>query len=162
MSSRSRKGQAIILIVIVILVIVAVFALLSMNAAQVSSSPSVQQAFWRVDGANVIEASISDNVEAHAFIKANEEYVGSIVMKIRRDVPFWPDSDYSTKTVPVNLVGDQVTELELTFAPDQKSGTGLRGYFIEIDFSASNTNWVMENSYPPRLTVNASTTSPTF
>lgn len=162
MSSRSRKGQAIILIVIVILVIVAVFALLSMNAAHVSSSPSVQQAFWRVNGSNVTEASIGDNVEAHAVIKANQEYVGSIVMKIRRDVPFWPDSDYSTKTVPVNLVGDQVTELELTFAPDQKSGTGLGGYFIEIDFSASRTNWVMENSYPPRLTINASTTLPTF
>jgi hypothetical protein len=122
----------------------------------------VQEVFWQVGGANVTEASLGDDIQAHAVIKANEEYVGSIVLKIRKDVAFWPDTDYSTKTVPVNLRGDQVAELELSFAPDQVSGGGLRGYFVEIDFQALHTNWVMEDSYPPRLSVNVSTSSSKF
>lgn len=161
-SKRSRNGQAIVLIIIVLLAVVVVFALLSMRSARIRSSPSVQEVFWRVVGANVTEASVGDDVEAHAVIRANEEYVGSMVVKIRKDVAFWPDSDYSTKTVPVSLRGDQVTEIELVFVPDQTSTGSLRGYFVEIDFLVSHTNWVMENSYPPRLTVNASTSSSKF
>jgi len=162
MSNRSRKGQAIVLILIVVLAVVVVFALLSVRSARIRSSPSVQEVFWQVGGANVTEASVGDDVEAHAVIKASAEYVGSMVLKIRKDVAFWPDSDYSTKTVPVNLKGDQVTELEFVFIPDQVSGGAFRGYFVEIDFQALHTNWVMENSYPPRLTVNASTSSSKF
>jgi len=161
-SSRSRRGQAIILILILVLAVVVVFALLSMRSVRIRSSPSVQEVFWQVGGANVTEASLGDDVEAHAVIKVNKEYVGSIVVKIRKDVAFWPDTDYSTKTVPVDLRGDQVTELELAFVADQVSGGRLRGYFVEIDFQALHTNWVMENSYPPRLTVNVSTSSSKF
>jgi hypothetical protein len=149
-----------VLILIVVLAIVVVFALVSVRFARVKSSPSVQEVFWQVGGANVTEASVGDDIEAHAVIKATKEYVGSVVVKVRRDVAFWPDSDYSTKTVPVNLRGDQSTELELVFVPDQISGGDFRGYFVEIDFSSLNTNWVMENSYPPRLTINTSTSSP--
>lgn len=159
MSCRTRKGQGFILIIIVLLVIVVIFALLSTHSARVRSAPTVQEAFWRVGGQNVTEAFVGFEVEAHVVVKAKEEYVGSIVIKIRKDVSFWPDSDYSTKTVPVNLRGDQVTELELRFVPDQASAGRLRGYFMEIDFSVTHTSWAMENSYPPRLKVG---TSPNF
>jgi len=137
-------------------VIVVIFALLSMHSARVGSAPTVQEAFWRLGGQNVTEAFVGLEVEAHIVVKAREEYVGSIVIKIRKDISFWSDSDYSTKTVPVNLRGDQVTELELQFVPDQASADRLRGYFLEIDFSVTRTSWAMENSYPPRLKVGAS------
>jgi len=156
MSRRTRKGQGFILILIVFLVIVAVFALLSMHSARVSSAPTVQEAFWRISGQNVTVGFVGFEVEAHVVVKAREEYVGSIVMKIRKDISYWPDSDYSTKPVLVNLRGDQVTELELRFVPDQASAGRLRGYFIEVDFSVTHTSWVMESSYPPRLKVSES------
>lgn len=159
MSCRTRKGQGFILVIIILLVIVVIFALLIMHSSRVGSAPTVQEAFWRVGGQNVTDAFVGLEIEAHIVVKAKEEYVGSIVIKIRKDVSLWPDSDYSTKTVPVNLRGDQVTELELQFIPDQASGDRLRGYFIEIGFSVTHTSWTMEKSYPPRLKVS---TSPNF
>jgi hypothetical protein len=155
-SKRARKGQALVLIVIVLLAIIVIFAVLSLRSARVSAAPTVQEVFWQVSGQNVTTVRVGDEVEAHVVVKATEEYVGSIVVKIRKDISFWPDSDYSIKTVPVNLRGGQETEFELTFVPDQASDggfRGLRGYFVEVDFSATHTNWVMENSYPPRLKV---------
>ncbi len=156
MSRRNRKGQGLILVIVVLLLIVVIFALIAMHSARVRSSPAVQEAFWRLAGQNVTEAFVGLEVEAHVVVEAREEYVGSIVMKIRKDVSFWVDSDYSTKTVPVNLRRDEVIELELPFIPDQPSASRLRGYFVEIDFSVTHTSWAMENSYPPRLKVGAS------
>jgi hypothetical protein len=159
MSERGRKGQAFILILVVLIGLIVIFALVSTRSARVSSAPNVLEAFWKVDGQRVTTVSVGDNVEAHVIVKATGEYVGSIVMKIRKDVSLWPDSDYSVKTVPVSLRGSQQTELELTFVPDEARGGGLgglgklRGYFIEVDFSAAHTDWVMESSYPPRLNV---------
>jgi len=153
MGGRTRKGQAFILILLVLLGIIVVFVLLSNRSARVRLAPIVQEVFWRVDGQKVITASVGVEVEAHMIVKASEEYVGSIVVRIRKDISFWPDSDYSVKTVPVNLRGGQETELELAFVPDEASGGRLRGYFVEVDFSAARTSWVMESSYPPRLKV---------
>jgi hypothetical protein len=118
--------------------------------------------FWRVGSANITEAVVGQQVEAHAVIEASQEYAGSVVVKIRKDIAFWPDHDYSTKTTPVDLRGDQTIELDLVFSPDQASGGSLRGYFVEIDFLASGANWAMENSYPPRLTVDVSSSSSQF
>jgi len=156
MSARTRKGQAFILILLLLLGIILIFVFVSTRSARVRASPTVQEVFWRVDGQKVTTANVGVEVEAHVVVKATEEYVGSIVVKIRKDIAFWPDSDYSVKTVPVNLRGGQETELELSFAPDQASDGGLRslrGYFVEVDFSVTQTSWVMENSYPPRLKV---------
>lgn len=84
-------------------------------------------------------------------IRATEEYVGSVVVKVRKDVVLWFDSDYHVLTVPVNLTGGQEKDMEVTFIPDKSSGGRIRGYFIEIDFEATGTKLVMENSYPPKL-----------
>jgi hypothetical protein len=152
-TGRTRRGQAFILFLIVLLAVLVAFALLSTQSARVRSTPTVQDVFWQVGGQRATTVTMNDEVEAHVVVKATEEYVGSIVVKVRKDISFWSDSDYSIKTVPLNLKGDQVTELEFAFVPDQASGRSLRGYFIEIDFSATRTEWVMENSYPPRLKV---------
>jgi len=156
MSGRNRKGQIFIIVLIVLLIIVVVFVVFSARSSQVSSAPVVQGVFWQLNGGNVTAAHVGDEVEAHAVVKATQEYAGSVVVKIRKDVAFWLDSDYSVKTIPVNLTAGQATELVLDFAPDQASEGNLRGYFVEIDFQTTHTSWNMENSYPPRLTVGPS------
>jgi len=161
-NGRRRRGQGIILILIILFVIVVVFVVLSSRSAQVKSAPVVLEAFWKVGVENVTAARIGDKVEAHLIVEAPEEYVGSIVVKIRKDISLWSDSDYSVKTVPVDLKGGQPTELELEFVADQASEGRLRGYFVEVDFTVKNANWVMENSYPPRLRVNPPVPSSNF
>lgn len=117
-------------------------------------APTVEKALWEVAGQRVTTANVGDEVEAHVVIKTIREYIGSIMIKIRKDIAFQPErKDYYVETVPVNLIGGQEKEIELTFVPDQSRGNSLRGYFIEVDFLDSLTKWVMENSYPPRLRV---------
>jgi hypothetical protein len=80
------------------------------------------------------------------------------VVKIRKDARLWFDSDFAVDTIPVDLAGGDEKTIELSFTPDEVSHgtiTGLRGYFIEIEFRATGTTWTMENSYPPRLTAGA-------
>lgn len=152
-SFRKTKGQAFILILIVLLALIVVFVVLPMNEARRQSSPAVLQVFWQVNGQNVTTAFAGEEVELHVVIEAAEEYVGSLVVKVRKDVSYWFDSDHSVKTFPASLVGNQVAEFVLAFAVDEATGSRLRGYFVEVDFSVKRTNWVMENSYPPRLKV---------
>jgi len=153
MDRQTRKGQAFVLILLVILGIIVVFAFLSTRSARVRFTPVVQEGFWLVGDQRVTTATVGVEVEAHVVVKATEEYVGSIMVRIRKDISFWWDSDFSVKTVPVNLRGGRETELELTFVPDEASAGRLRGYFVEVDFSVTQTSWVMENTYPPRLRV---------
>lgn len=96
---------------------------------------------------------MGQQVAAHVVVKAAEEYVGSIVLKVKKDVRLWFDSDFQMSTILINLKGGQQQEIEIQFTPDQASGGNLRGYFIEVDFKATGTSWVMESSYPPRLTI---------
>jgi hypothetical protein len=118
-----------------------------------SMQPVVKEAFWKVDGRIVTIASAGVEVEAQVVLKAIGEYNGSIRVRIRRDVALRPEKDCCVVNVPVNLVEGKEKEVKLSFVPDKLSGNSLRGYFIEIDFSATKTKWVMENSYPPRLRV---------
>ena len=152
-AQQSRKGHAFLLIVILLVGIIVALALLSTWLVRVRHAPIVQDAFWEVNRQRVTIVGVGAEVKAHIVIKATEEYVGSVVVKIRKDVAIWLDSDYDILTMPVNLVGGQEKEIELVFVPDKPSGGGLRGYFIEIEFKATRTGWVMENSYPPRLRV---------
>jgi len=152
-AQRASKARAFVPIILLLIVIIVALALLSVWPARIRYAPIVQEAFWDVDGQRVTTAKVGVEVKAHVRIKATEEYVGLVVVRIRKDIALWPDSDYQVLSVPVNLVGDQEKEIELTFAPDKTSGGRLRGYFIEIDFETVKTKWVMENSYPPRLTV---------
>jgi len=153
MRERTRKGHAFIFIMLVLLGIVVLSALLFARSARVESAPTVVEVFWRADGRRVTTAGVGDEVEAHVIIKATGKYEGSIVVKIRKDISLWFDSDHSITTVPANLRGGQEIELELMFVPDEASGGSLRGYFVEVEFSATHTSWVMESSYPPRLNV---------
>lgn len=137
----------------VLLGLVLFFGLLSIVSVRVRVAPVVREAFWRVAGEKVSSSMVGKGVEAVILVEATEEYVGSIVVKIRKDIAFWPDSDYHVSTVPVNLVGGEGKELKVAFTPDETSGGSLRGYFIEVEFRATRTTWVMENSYPPRLRV---------
>jgi hypothetical protein len=157
MNSKARKGQVFIILLIILVVVIVLFVALPMFEAQHKSTPLVQQVFWNVNGGNVTSCYLGEDVEAHIVIKGTEEYSGSIVVKIRKDATFWFDSDYTVKTFPVDLPGGQTAELVTTFAPDEGSGGQLRGYFVEVDFLTTHSDWIMESSYPPRLKVTAIT-----
>lgn len=115
--------------------------------------PLVLEAFWQTNGKNVTVAYLGYEVELHVVIKASEQYTGSISTKVKKDIAYWFDNDYAVKTYPINLAANQVSELKMTFSPDEASQGRMRGYFSQIDFSGAGTNWVMADSYPPRLQV---------
>jgi len=150
---RDHKGIGFILIIIIIVAMIVVFALISFRSRQLGSTPSVQDSYWVVSARKSTVASVGQEVEAHVIIEAEEEYIDSVVIKIRKDISYLPDADYATKTIPVDVKGGQSTDLEITFTPDQASAGNLRGYFIEVGYSVLHANWVMDSAYPPRLTV---------
>jgi len=153
LNRRQKKGQILILVLLVLIGLVLVFGVLSLVSTRARAAPIVQEAAWLVDDQQVSTATLQERVEAKIVIKATEQYTGSVVVKIRKDVRWWPDSDYQVSTIPVNLKGGDEREIEIAFTPDEASRDGLRGYFVEVGFSATRTTWVMENSYPPRLRV---------
>ncbi len=155
-SSQSVKGQILVLVLLVLIGLVVIFALFSSFSGRVRAAPIVKEAVWTVGGSVVTRASVGDKVEAHVEVQTVEEYVGSVVVKIRKDIRWWPDADYHVSTIPVNLAGGEEKEIEITLTPDEASSGSLfklQGYFIEIEFQATRTTWTMENTYPPRLTV---------
>jgi len=142
--------------VLILIFAFVVFALLSPNFGGRKPAPSVLEAYWRVDGRKVTSASVGDSVEAVVVIKPSEQYVGSVIVKVRKDVSWWFDRDYAVATVPVDLRGGAERELTLEFVPDEASVGrvgSLKGYFIEVEFSAVGASWSMDSAYPPRLEV---------
>lgn len=152
-SRQSVKGQILILILLVLIGLVVIFALFSVTSVRVRAAPIVKEAVWRIEGSAVTTARVGDNIEARVVVQTIEEYAGSVVAKIRKDIRWWPDTDYQVSTIPLNLKGGETTEIQIAFTPDEASSGGMRGYFIEIEFQATRTTWTMENAYPPRLVV---------
>ena len=152
----ASRGQILAIILILILGFIIISGLISIFSGRNGSSPVVKEAYWRIDGQKASTSSLGQEVEAHVIVQATEQYVGSIVVKIRKDARLWFDSDFKVDTIPVDLAGGDERTIELAFTPDEASHeglTGLQGYFIEIEFRATRSAWTMENSYPPRLTV---------
>lgn len=113
----------------------------------------MREVVWRVNNQEVTSATLGEKVEAVIIVEATEEHVGSIVVKVRKDIRWWPDSDLHVSTFPVNLKGGEQKEMNVTFTPDEASSGSMRGYFVEIEFRATRTTWTMQNTYPPRLRV---------
>jgi len=151
-TSAKSRGQMLIiaLIVLVLIVVIIVLGVASLGKRQ---NPIVLEALWQKNDQRITEANRGDELHAYVVVRAEEEYVGSILVKVRKDIALWIDTDYEFSTFPVNLRGGQTTELELSFIPDQASSGRLRGYFVEVDFQVTGSNWVMEDSYPPRLKI---------
>ncbi len=152
----ASRGQILAIILLLILGFIIISGLISIFSGRNGSSPVVKEAYWQIDGQKASTSSLGQEVEAHVIVQATEQYVGSIVVKIRKDARLWFDSDFKVDTIPVDLAGGDEKTIELSFTPDETSHgsiTGLRGYFVEIEFRATRTSWTMENSYPPRLTV---------
>jgi hypothetical protein len=156
LKARGCRGQILVFIVIILIFAFVVFALLSPNFSGRKSAPAVLEAYWRVDGQRVTSASVGDSVEAVVTVRASEQYVGSVILKVRKDVSWWFDKDYSVATVPLDLRGGVERDLTLEFVPDEASVGrvgSLKGYFIEVEFSAVGASWTMDSAYPPRLEV---------
>jgi hypothetical protein len=66
--------------------LVLVFGLLSTVAVRVQAAPLVKEAFWLFQDEKVSTAKLGEQVEAHVVVKASEEYVDPIVVKIRKDI----------------------------------------------------------------------------
>ncbi len=155
---HASKGQILIIVLLIIFGFIVISGLISIFSGRDGSAPVVKEAYWLVDGQRGSTCSLGQEVEAHLVVQATEQYTGSIVVKIRKDVRLWFDSDFAVDTIPVDLSGGDERTIELTFTPDEASHgsiTGLQGYFIEIEFHGTRATWTMENSYPPRLTVTA-------
>jgi hypothetical protein len=153
---QASKGQILVLILLVIFGLIVVSGLISIFSGRDRGAPIVKEAYWLVDGERASTSSLGQEIEAHLVIEAVEQYSGSIVVKVRKDVRLWFDSDFAVSTTPVDLAGGDERVLEIAFTPDEASHgnvTGLRGYFIEVEFKATGTTWEMDDSYPPRLTV---------
>ena len=157
MKSRGAKGQILVFIVIILIFAFVIFALLSPHFGGGKPAPSVLEAYWTVDEQRVTSARVGDSVEAVVSVRASEQYVGSIVVKVRKDVSWWFDKDYAVATVPVDMVGGgEPALLKVEFVPDEASVGrvgSLKGYFIEVEFSAVGASWSMDSAYPPRLEV---------
>lgn len=147
------KGQILIIILLVILGILILFGLFSRFSIRLRATPIVQEAYWVVSEQHVSISKLGEDVEATIKIEATEHYVGSITVKIKKDIRFWPDSDYHITTIPVDLGGGEERMMKIGFTPDEATGGSLRGYFMEIEFQSTRTTWTMENSYPPRLKI---------
>jgi hypothetical protein len=158
LKARGCQGQILVFIVLILIFAFVVFALLSPNFGGQKPAPSVLEAYWRVDGQRVTSASVGGSVEAVVAVQASEQYVGSIIVKVRKDVQWWFDKDYAVATVPVDMVGGgEPALLKVEFVPDEASVGrvgSLKGYFIEVEFSAVGAGWSMDSAYPPRLEVN--------
>jgi hypothetical protein len=157
LNARGRKGQILIFIVIILILAFVVFGLFSAFFGGGRPAPSVLEAYWSVGGRKDTTAVVvGERVVAVVVIKPSEQYVGSVVLKVRKDVQWWFDKDYAVATVPVDLRGGVEKELALEFVPDEASSGGvgsLKGYFIEVEFSAVGASWTMDSAYPPRLEV---------
>ena len=153
MKRKSRGLGIIILLIIVIIIAFLAFVVIFGMLRRVHAAPIVEEAFWQAKGQTVESVTLGKEVEAHVIVKATEEYVGPIIVKVRKDVAWWPDSDYQVSTVPVNLRAGESEEIQIAFVPDESTDGRFRGYFIEVGFQVTGSSWVMENSYPPRLKV---------
>lgn len=150
LSSRKSKGISSMVIVLILVGLFFVLLLLSVRPVR-RPSPLVVEAKWFVDGLSVALVARGVVVEARVTVEGVEEYVGSIVVKVRKDIAVWSDVDYEVSTFPVSIAGGEQKELTVAFQPDQISDNSMRGYFIQIDYQAIGTTWTMQNTYPPRL-----------
>ena len=140
---------------LIVLILIGLFFVLVLAGVRPVRRPSplVVEAKWVVDGSSVSQVSRGVVVEAKATVEAVEEYVGSIVVRVRKDIAVWGDADYEVSTFPVSIAGGEQKELTVIFQPDQSSSSSMRGYFIQIDYQTTSTTWTMQNTYPPRLRV---------
>lgn len=153
---RTKSGQIFLFLIILVIGAIIIVGLLSALSGRGRTSPTVKEVTWFVDDQEVITSTLGNEVEARITIVATEQYVGSIVVRVKKDVSMWFDKDFTVSTVPVNLAGGDEVTLRVNFIPDEASSGGLgnlRGYFVEIEFQATRSTWDMENTYPPRLKV---------
>jgi hypothetical protein len=153
---RASEGLGLILIFLILFALAVFFGLILVSYFGGRSTLTVENAFWTVDNQTVSTSALGQQVEAHVVIEATEKFVGSVVVKIRKDVAQWVDSDFQVSTITLDLRGGEEKEIEISFTPDQVSSggfLGMRGYFVEVEYRANRNGWVMEDSYPPRLKV---------
>lgn len=111
----------------------------------------VEEVYWTVDGVRTSTCEVDDTVQARIRLGAlNAALDDDIVINVRKDLAFMPDTNLLSQSHNVVLNRGQDKEIVISFSPTEASSGLLRGYFIEID---GDTQWTMPDNYPPRLTV---------
>jgi len=117
-------------------------------------TPLVVNTWWSTSAGIVTEVRKGETVQAHILVKASGGALrGTVTVRIRKDLPYWPDEDYKVQVYSLSLNENEQTELTITFIASEPTSSSFRGYFIQVDFDAWGTSWTMESSYPPRLKV---------
>jgi hypothetical protein len=153
---QAKSGQIFLFLIILVIGALIIIGLLQVLSGRGRVSPTVKEATWLVGDHEVTTATLGTEVEARITIATTEQYAGSIVVRIKKDVSMWFDKDFTVSTIPVDLAGGDQETITLNFTPDEASGGGLgglRGYFIEVEFQTARSTWDMESTYPPRLTI---------
>ncbi|MFC1998784.1 hypothetical protein ACFLVR_03970 [Chloroflexota bacterium] len=105
---------------------------------------------WYVTGGAVTTANESDTVTAKLALSHGGP--GQYTMRIRRDIS-WA-SDETVQQVTFDYFGGSLLK-ELSFTPPYATGeSSTNGYHVDL-YEASTELYVMDNDYPPRLTVNS-------
>ncbi len=118
-------------------------------------TPSIVDVWWTVNDQIVTSCQQDQTVIANVKIMANGGPVsGTITVHVRKDIPYLPDEDHVTQSFSVSLSEGHSGVATVTFIATHKTGWTFRGYFIQVDLDLWDTTWTMENTYPPRLTIN--------
>lgn len=115
--------------------------------------PLVQDAYWVVGGQRSRSANAGDAVETNVVVKAEGgSVIGTLTIKVRKDMALSPDIDYAQRSFSVSLKEDEYVRLYFSWTPDEASEGFLRGYHVEVLFNGRSI-WTMGDTYPPRLAV---------
>ena len=116
-------------------------------------SLTIDEVYWTVGVNRVTSCEKGDVVRAHVQVRAmNAALEDDVVVKIRKDVAFLPDSDDTINNFHIELEKDETRDLIVAFSPNEVSGIGVRGYFVEVE---GDLSWTMPDEYPPRLEVHS-------
>jgi len=104
---------------------------------------------WFLGSAAVTTVLKGANVTAKVTLQDHPQ--GKYKLLVKRDVQLWLDEDVA-ESAEFDYTSGTIT-MSVTFTPSYASGeNSTNGYFAVLQKEGSN-EWVMDDSYPPRLTV---------
>jgi len=110
----------------------------------------VERYGWFVGNSEVFSVRPGAIVNAAVLIRARGSLEGELVLEIRRDISFLPDTVATRRAFRVSLRDGEETVLSVEFTAE--GGGLMRGYFMRLYYNGAVV-WEMGDSYPPRLWV---------
>ncbi len=122
---------------------------------EVEGSASFSEGYWTDDGSKITETKVGNEIKGHVNFEASGGPIdGTAKVVVRRDIAYSTDEDYAQRSIDVNLSEGESYDLSLDWVPQIASGDqSTNGYHLEFWWNGEK-KWTMDDSYPPRLTVN--------